>query len=112
MLVSLVDDLDGVSVADETIEFAIDGVAYEIDLSAKSAQKLRDDLEDWIGAARRVSGRRHKRPTVNSGPANRSGAIDRLGRAAIRDWARLNGHHVSVHGRIASHVIDAFHAAT
>ena len=42
--VTLVDDFDGEGPADETVEFSIDGVSYEIDLSARNAQKLRDEL--------------------------------------------------------------------
>ncbi len=56
--VTLVDDFDGEGPADETVEFSIDGVNYEIDLSSKNAQKLRNDLKGWVEASRRVGGRR------------------------------------------------------
>ena len=39
-------------------------------------------------------------------------AIDREQSAAIREWARRNGHNVSTRGRIPADVIDPFHAAT
>lgn len=42
--VTLVDDFDGSGAADETVEFGLDGVTYEIDLSTKNATKLRGDL--------------------------------------------------------------------
>ncbi|MGB6149059.1 MAG: histone-like nucleoid-structuring protein Lsr2, partial [Mycolicibacter algericus] len=42
----------------------------------------------------------------------RRGAIDREQSAAIREWARRNGHNVSTRGRIPADIIDAFHAAT
>jgi hypothetical protein len=48
--VTLVDDFDGEGAADETVEFGLDGVTYEIDLSAKNATKLRNDLKQWSGA--------------------------------------------------------------
>lgn len=54
--VTLVDDFDGAGPADETVEFSIDGVSYEIDLSAQNAQKLRDLFTPWIEAGRRVGG--------------------------------------------------------
>ena len=38
--IRLVDDLDG-AVADETVEFGVDGKNYEIDLSTANAEKLR-----------------------------------------------------------------------
>ena len=40
--VTLVDDFDGDGPADETVEFSIDGVSYEIDLSVKNAKRLMD----------------------------------------------------------------------
>lgn len=45
--VTLIDDYDGKSKADETVQFSIDGVAYEIDLSTLNAGKLRGALEPW-----------------------------------------------------------------
>jgi Lsr2 len=107
--VTLVDDFDGSGAADETVEFGLDGVTYEIDLSTKNAAKLRSDLKQWVAAGRRVGGRRRGR----SGSGGRGrGAIDREQSAAIREWARRNGHNVSTRGRIPADVIDAFHAAT
>ena len=107
--VTLVDDFDGEGAADETVEFSLDGVSYEIDLSVKNAQKLRDELKLWIDAGRRVGGRRRGRPGI---PGRGRASIDREQSAAIRDWARRNGHKVSTRGRIPAEVIDAFHAAS
>jgi hypothetical protein len=90
--VTLVDDFDGEGAADETVEFGLDGVSYEIDLSG-----------------RRVGGRRRGR---SAGSGRGRAAIDREQSAAIREWARRNGHNVSTRGRIPADVIDAFHAAT
>src|SRR4029079_4615024 len=59
--VTLVDDFDGEGSADETVEFGLDGVSYEIDLSSKNASKLRADLKQWVDAGRRVGGRRRGR---------------------------------------------------
>lgn len=56
----LVDDLDGSSAADETIRFAIEGAEYEIDLTSRHAAEFRSALNAYVGAARRVSGRRLK----------------------------------------------------
>jgi len=108
--VTLVDDFDGEGPADETVEFSIDGVSYEIDLSSKNAKKLRDQFAPWSEAGRRVGGRRRGRPS-GSGRGGRA-SIDREQSAAIRDWARRNGHKVSTRGRIPAEVIEAFHAAT
>ena len=107
--VTLVDDFDGDGPADETVEFSIDGVSYEIDLSAKNAKKLREDLKQWIDAGRRVGGRRRGR---SGGPGRGRASIDREQSAAIREWARRSGHKVSTRGRIPAEIIYAFHAAT
>lgn len=62
--VDLVDDVDG-SPAEESVNFALDGVNYVIDLSAENASKLRDALSLWVDHARRTGGRRTRgrRPT-------------------------------------------------
>ncbi len=103
--VRLVDDLDGEK-ADETVEFAIDGKSYEIDLSTGNAGKLRDVLAEFVAAARRSSTRR--RATAASAPARRP-AIDREQNQAIREWARKRGMNVSDRGRIPSEVLEAYH---
>ena len=90
--VTLVDDFDGEGAADETVEFGLDGVSYEIDLSNKNAAKLRNDLKQWVDAGRRVGGRRRGR---SAGSGRGRASIDREQSAAIREWARRNGHNVS-----------------
>ncbi|MGE9807354.1 MULTISPECIES: histone-like nucleoid-structuring protein Lsr2 [unclassified Janibacter] len=104
--VVLEDDLDK-SPADETVTFALDGVTYEIDLNAANAARLRDDFATWTGHARRVTGRRS---TGRRAAAGTSG--DRKNElAAIREWARANGHQVSDRGRISAEIQDAYAAA-
>ena len=110
--VSLIDDVDGESIADETIEFAIDGVSYEIDLSSANAAKLRDGLDQWVSSARRVSGRRRVKAAAGAATAPKSRvSIDREQSAAIREWARRNGHKVSARGRISADITDAYNKA-
>lgn len=105
----LVDDVDGGD-AVETISFGLDGASYEIDLNAENAAALRDALSTWIGHGRR-SGRR-----VGAAPrprAAKSGSAPAANgdTAAIRAWAKENGHTVSERGRISSTVLDAYKAA-
>src|SRR5919198_3611586 len=50
--VELVDDLDG-SPAQETIEFGLDGLLYQIDLSTVNADQLRAAFAPYIAGARR-----------------------------------------------------------
>ena len=106
--VQLVDDLDG-SVADETVEFGLDGVSYQIDLSSVNAEKIRDMLSDFVTNARR-SGLR-KRPGAATAKGARSAAVDREQNQAIREWARKRGLRVSERGRISAEVLEAYHQA-
>ena len=112
--VKLVDDLDG-SDAAATVSFGLDGRVYEIDLSDDNAARLRDSLASFIAAARKSGGstttgsRRAQKMTVSSGP--RPQTLDREQTAAIRAWARQNGHQISDRGRISKTVVDAFQAA-
>lgn len=107
--VLLVDDIDGGS-ANETVSFALDGVAYEIDLSDKNAAQLRDAFAQYVGAGRRVGSTRGGRGAT--GARGGSSSRRRDGRTArIREWARKNGHKVSERGRISAEVMQAYEAA-
>lgn len=99
--VLLVDDIDG-GAADETVTFGLDGVTYEIDLTAANAAKLRDAISVWVGSARKVgrTGRAARRRSSGSSDAQ-----------AIRDWAKANGYEVSGRGRISAQVRAAYEAA-
>jgi hypothetical protein len=107
--VQLVDDLDG-SVAEETVEFGLDGIAYQIDLSTVNAEKIRDLLGDYVAHARR-SGARRRAAAVAAVARGRSAAVDREQNQAIREWARKRGLKVSERGRISAEVLDAYHQA-
>lgn len=101
--VVLVDDLDG-GPADETVQFALDGVSYEIDLTAANAQSMRDALAPYLGHARRTGGRRGtQRKAAGSGRASQS--------AAIRAWAREQGLPVNERGRIPADIVEKYEAA-
>lgn len=100
--VILEDDIDGGD-ADETVSFSLDGVSYEIDLSTKNANKMRDALALYVGSARKVGGRRRR---------GARGAAARAGSSAeIREWARNNGWDIPERGRIAAEVREAYEAA-
>jgi hypothetical protein len=105
VLVQLVDDLDGTSSQDvTTVLFGLDGVSYEIDLSDSNAERLRDNLQEFVDSARRTGGRvkRGTRP-AQSGKAASSGEAGQ-----IREWALENGFELAGRGRIPSHVVDAY----
>lgn len=103
--IELTDDLekDG-TLANQTVNFALDGVKYEIDLSEGNAQRLRDDLAQWVASARRSGGRKTRssapRPRSDVGSAN-----------DIRLWARSQGMEVSDRGRVREDIRQAYEAA-
>ena len=101
--VLLVDDING-SEAAETVSFSLDGVSYEIDLSAANAKKLRDDVASWAGHARRSGGRKATRRAPGSG-ARRGDLSD------VRAWARKAGHQVSERGRVSAVILAAYDKA-
>lgn len=99
-VVTVTDDLDGSPNA-TTIGFGFGGVNYEIDLGRKNAAALERALKPYISAGRRVRG--------TSGRRGRSGHSRDL--AAVRAWAKRNGHKVSERGRISASVLEAYDAA-
>jgi hypothetical protein len=104
--VLLVDDLDG-GEAEGTVRFGLDGVEYEIDLSAEHAEALRAALAPFIGAARR-SQAAGRRPTQGGRRAATSG----VGTTEVREWARAQGIEVKDRGRVPAEVIARFKEAT
>lgn len=107
VLVQLIDDLDGTASDDvTTVQFGLDGVTYEIDLSESNADRLRDLLADYVGSARRTGGRvrRGTRPGQGGGAANNDAG-------AIREWAQANGIELAARGRIPSHVAESYREA-
>lgn len=105
-IVRLIDDLTGDEAA-ETVSFALDGSRYEIDLSADNAARLRDTLAVYIAGARRSARPGGLRP---DGSPRRGTRADREQTAAIRQWARNNGHQIGDKGRLPGSVVEAYHA--
>lgn len=107
IITELVDDLDGATLGDtgSTISFALEGKAYEIDLSPDNAQKLRDALAPFISAGRRSGSSSSAKTTISTRRSSQQNL------AAIRAWANENGHSVSDHGRIPATVMAAYEAA-
>lgn len=59
-IVHLVSDLTQ-KPADESVQFALDGNGYEIDLTTAEAVRLRTALERYVRAGRRLKGKRRPR---------------------------------------------------
>ncbi|QEM43540.1 histone-like nucleoid-structuring protein Lsr2 [Mycolicibacterium grossiae] len=105
----LVDDMDGTEIAEgsgEQVEFALRGVTYQIDLTKANVAKLDKALKPFVEAATKVGGSRRssRKSAAKTGPSR-----EQL--AAIREWARKNGHEVSDRGRLKAEVVQAFEEA-
>ncbi len=106
-ILELVDDLDG-GKADETVTFALDGVEFEIDLSADNAARLRDTLAEFVGHARRVGGRKQRGAGASKAATNGHGKPDTQ---AVREWARSQGETVAERGRVPQALVIRFQEA-
>jgi hypothetical protein len=97
------DDTPGV----ETITFSAEGTAYEIDVCAQHAAKLRESFAPYVAAGRRAgrgagsSSRRRRTQRSNGG----------VDPAAVRAWARSHNIKVSERGRISADLLDRYAAA-
>jgi hypothetical protein len=109
VITTLIDDLDGKK-ADRTVEFALDGTTYTIDLSETNAGKLRKALDPFIAAGTRV-GRGSSRAARQAPAGSGRSAGSRDENKAIREWAGRNGYQISERGRIPQNVTDAYRTA-
>ena len=94
----------------ETVSFALDGTSYEIDLSEKNADELRDAFAKYVGAARKAG---------RSGGASGAGRPPVAAVAAAPRWTatrprrsgpgrRSRGCKVSDRGRIPASIIEQY----
>lgn len=98
----LVDDIDG-GTADRTIEIALDGDHYELDLSTAHHHELVRDLARYMAVARRVGG--------GEGATTPYYSSTKADPRAVREWARANGIDLPQGKRVPKDVIEQFHAA-
>lgn len=90
-IVTLVDDLTGEAAENiSTVEFALDGRMYELDLTEENSAKLHDALSQYVNAARKLGGLR--RSGAHAGRAikttGRAAGYNRETLKSIREWAR------------------------
>jgi Lsr2 len=100
-----IDDIDG-GAAEGTARFALDGTDYEIDLSSKHSDELHAALQKYVEHARKVGGTA-RRPSARG--SRRASTVDT---AAVRAWARENGHDIKDRGRVPAEVVAKYQAAT
>jgi nucleoid-associated protein Lsr2 len=98
--VVLTDDIDGTEGV-ETASFSYNGIEYEIDLSAKNAEKFHKNMQFYADHGRRVGGRPRRSSASRSG----GGKSDS---ASVRAWAKEAGYDVPARGRIPRSVLTAY----
>jgi putative intracellular protease/amidase len=104
----LIDDLDG-GEAETTVRFGLDDAEYEIDLSTKNADALRQAVARYVDAARRAPGAAPRRPGRSGRkPASANGTDP----TAVREWAKSQGIEVKDRGRVPAELVVKFKAAT
>ena len=97
VLTTLQDDIDG-SAAVETVRFALDGVEWEIDLSDRNANRLRNSLSEFIAHGRKVGGKRTRKAASSS----------EVDPKLVRQWAEANGIEVNARGRIPAEIVERY----
>lgn len=104
--VTITDDLDGSANAKE-VSFSLDGRTWVIDLSAKNRAALEKALKPYIAKATEQGRRSRTAKATRSSSRSKS----RTDLAAVREWAKNNGHQVSDRGRISANVLRAYDAS-
>lgn len=104
--IAVIDDFDGKPLPEDTtpVRLTHDGKTYELYLSDANRKKLVDTLDKFTKNAQPVTAPRRGRTKSRSSSSSTDFA-------AIREWAKENGHEVSSRGRIRSDVVEAYHAA-
>ncbi len=121
--VQVTDDIDGTPYSEgegETIRYAVEGVQYEIDLSASNASEFREALDPYIQVSRRVGGSsggrsRGRRPASANAQAAATGkgsSKREYNPKQVRQWAQEHGVDVPARGRIPQKVIDQYKQAS
>lgn len=120
--VILVDDIDGSETDVVTVNFALEGDLYEVDLSAVNLDGLREALKPFTSVARRrPTASARKKPTGAGGSGSNGasggngaktvGFLSRDQRTAVREWARAQGLEVADRGAFPKEVLAAYQEA-
>lgn len=102
-----IDDIDG-GEAEGTVRFGLDGMDYEIDLSAAHSKELRKAAAKYIAAGRKVGGPSRRRGSA-AGRKNSGGGPTP---SEVREWAKAQGIEVRDRGRVPTDLVVKFQAAS
>lgn len=105
----MTDDISGKDITEEgrTVRFALDGQAYEIDLSTDHAAGLREALAPYIAAARRtLAPVTRGRAAATAAPKSSYGYTP----GEVRAWARKHDLPHNPQGRLSNALVEAWRA--
>lgn len=105
--VEIASDISGEGDAHK-VEFGLDGVNYEIDLTSSEAQGLHDFLAAYVAAGRKVGGAKRGRPAKASTATASGSGLTPDERKAVREFAAANGVELASRGRIADLAVTAW----
>ena len=111
--VALVDDLNGKK-AEESVQFGLDGVSYEIDLGKSNATALRKGLAEFVAVARQIKPAGLFTAARAERKRSRSAPVDRERKeylAAVREWSAGQGTPLASRGRISADILTAYEAS-
>lgn len=114
--VTLHDDFDESTNGVRTVNFAVDGHAYEIDLSAKHLREFEKAMKPYVEHARKVrktTAKTTAKAAAKVGPAKRHTSTVRASSAQpaareVREWAATQGIEVPAKGRVPASVMEQF----
>lgn len=106
-IVQLTDDIDG-SEATDSVTFALDGVAYTVDLNDENQAALRDVLAPYVAVARKDSGRTRRGTVTHISSGRRGRSTGDVDPKTVRAWAAENGIAISARGRIPADIVAQY----
>lgn len=106
--ITLTDDLDQTSQADETVVYAFDGGYYEIDLTTEHASDLQNELRKYASFGRVVSNATAQEPRSPRPKVRRTRKNKVYDAKLVRVWARDQGFEVSDRGRLHDELVSKY----
>ena len=108
VIVEIASDMSGVGDAHK-VDFGLDGVNYEIDLTEDEHARLKGALGEFVSNARKSTGTKRGRPAkASTGVATGGSGLTPDERKAVREYAAANGVELAARGRIAELAVTAW----
>jgi hypothetical protein len=107
VIVEIASDMSGTPDAHK-VDFGLDGVDYEIDLTEDEHATLKGMLGEFVSNARRAGSAKRGRSTKASTATTGGSGLTPDERKAVREFAAANGVELAARGRIAELAVTAW----